>query len=244
MKKYISILSCFMGSVLLGLTACSDEVTPLPSLPEEGEPVGVTLTLYLPQAEQVAVTRADADEDAVTELCLLVFPSAGDEAVLEQAQTFTSGELTGVGTTTTVRKQFKVTLEASSEEKYLYVVANDSSLWGAIEKGKTTLGAVRTLTTDADQAPFVMSGRVQSKIPDVKLVTQDIPLIRTVAQLTMEDESNNEHFIYTGFALYGGTTEGSLLAGADTEGYTPFPGSEDNHSTIKNTPLYTYPWYV
>lgn len=241
MKKYISILSCFMGSVLLGLTACSDEVTPLPSLPEEGEPVGVTLTLYIPQAEQVVVTRADADEDAVNELCLLVFPSAEDEAVLEQAQTFTSGDLTDVDGT---RKQFKVTLEASSEEKYLYVVANASSLLsGAIEKGKTTLGEVRTLTTDADQAPFVMSGRVQSKIPDVKLVTQDIPLIRTVAQLTMEDESDNGRFIYTGFALYGRTTEGSLLAGADSqsEGYTPSPGSEDNHSAIGNTPLYTYP---
>ena len=176
---------CVCLFLLLSVASCTDEEIGS-RLPKDGELVEMTFILNVAQTENVALTRADADENRVDNLYLLVFDSTDDFAVLEQMKKLESNDLTDAGDG---RKKFTAQLEASRKEKYIYIVANADEQLKYISTDSTPLSEIRSMLTDSDsEAPFVMSGRMYTTIPGIDLVIDDIPLYRTAAKVTVQTE--------------------------------------------------------
>lgn len=199
--------------LLLSVASCTDEEIGS-RLPKDGELVEMTFILNVAQTEDVALTRADADENRVENLYLLVFDSQDGSAPLEQMQKLESSDLTDVGDGNTVRKKFTAQLEASRKEKYIYIVANADEQLKYISTGSTMLSEIRSMQTDSRLgAPFVMSGMMYTTIPGIDLVIDDFPLYRTAAKVTVQEGVDN--FSLAGFEVQNCNNEGSILAGAE-----------------------------
>lgn len=262
--KHISKISrmarTLLATVALCLlaTACTDDDI-APDLPfgdyQDGDPVTLTFTVSVPQAEEVAVSRAlsEAQENTLNELALLVYSSTADDATLQQGPYYIdSDELEDVTASADglTRKRFTVTLQASTATQAIYLVANaNAALKQGLDLQTATLSQVRALTETATSATyFSMSGLKQLPIPHADLLTQDFPLHRNAAKVTLASSIADERFTLTGFCLYNAKTEGSILAGADAtqSGYTlpkvqtPKTGT-DPTMTVAGSALYTYP---
>lgn len=227
---------CVCLFLLLSVASCTDEEIGS-RLPKDGELVEMTFILNVAQTEDVALTRADADENRVDNLTLLVFPSQDDDAVLEQMKKLESNDLTDAGDG---RKKFTAQLEASSTEKYIYIVANADEQLKDISTGSTPLSEIRSMLTNSELgAPFVMSGRMYTTIPGIDLVINDFPLYRTAAKVTVQEGVDN--FSLVSFEVRNCTNVGSILAGAEASVPEPESPATGEVGYGDNYPLYLCP---
>lgn len=224
---------CVCLFLLLSVASCTDEEIGS-RLPQDGELVEMTFILNVAQTEDVALTRAVTSENAVTELTLLVFPSQEGTAELEQIQQVSEF------TETNNSYRFTIQLEASANEKYIYIVANANDKLTGISKESTTLADVRAITSNvvSGETQLVMSGVKQSTIPGIGLVAEDFVLNRNTAKVTVKNAEGISLRLGE-FQLRNGSEAGQILAGADA---TNAPrGTETILQSDPTKPLYTYP---
>ena len=196
------------------VASCADEELIQTSGYRDGEAVTLSFNISVPAETEVAVTRATSSENQVDNLTLLVFSNNSDSGVLEQVCTSYSsaGEEFNKGTMTPVNdthKKFTVTLEASKEEKAIYILANAGYLLFerskdnfTLEIDKTTLKDLRALQTYETPPNFIMSGYKVLPIPHADLMTQDFPIYRSHAKVTANvAEKLKEKFTLQGFYL-------------------------------------------
>lgn len=226
---------CVCLFLLLSVASCTDEEIGS-RLPKDGELVEMTFILNVAQTEDVALTRAVTSENAVTELTLLVFPSQDDDAVLEQIQRVSEFAETNNS------YRFTIQLEASANEKYIYIVANANDKLTGISKGSTTLADVRAITSNvvSGETNLVMSGVKQSAIPGIGLVAEDFVLNRNTAKVTVEN-AEGISLRLDEFQLRNGSEAGQILAGAETNDDNAPQGTAPIGQADPTKPLYTYP---
>lgn len=226
---------CVCLFLLLSVASCTDEEIGS-RLPKDGELVEMTFILNVAQTEDVALTRAVTSENAVTELTLLVFPSQDDDAVLEQIQRVSEF------TETNNSYRFTIQLEASANEKYIYIVANANDKLTDISKESTTLADVRAITSNvvSGETNLVMSGVKQSAIPGIGLVAEDFVLNRNTAKVTVEN-AEGISLRLDEFQLRNGSEAGQILAGAETNADNAPQGTATIGQSDPTKPLYTYP---
>lgn len=226
---------CVCLFLLLSVASCTDEEIGS-RLPQDGELVEMTFILNVAQTEDVALTRAVTCENAVTELTLLVFPSQEGTAELEQIQQVSEF------TETNNSYRFTIQLEASTNEKYIYIVANANDKLTGISKGSTTLADVRAITSNvvSGETQLVMSGVKQSAIPGIGLVAEDFVLNRNTAKVTVEN-AEGISLRLDEFQLRNGSEAGQILAGAETNDDNAPQGTATIGQADPTKPLYTYP---
>lgn len=226
---------CVCLFLLLSVASCTDEEIGS-RLPKDGELVEMTFILNVAQTEDVALTRAVTSENAVTELTLLVFPSQDDDAVLEQIQRVSEF------TKTNNSYRFTIQLEASANEKYIYIVANANDKLTDISKESTTLADVRAITSNvvSGETNLVMSGVKQSAIPGIGLVAEDFVLNRNTAKVTVKNAEGISLRLGE-FQLRNGSEAGQILAGAETNDDNAPQGTATIGQSDPTKPLYTYP---
>lgn len=226
---------CVCLFLLLSVASCTDEEIGS-RLPRDGELVEMTFILNVAQTEDVALTRAVTSENAVSELTLLVFPSQDDDAVLEQIQRVSEF------TETNSSYRFTIQLEASANEKYIYIVANANDKLTGISKGSTTLANVRVITSNvvSGETNLVMSGVKQSTIPGIGLVAEDFVLNRNTAKVTVTNAEGISLRLGE-FQLRNGSEEGQILAGAEPNADNAQQETATIGQADPTKPLYTYP---
>lgn len=226
---------CVCLFLLLSVASCTDEEIGS-RLPKDGELVEMTFILNVAQTEDVALTRAVTSENTVTELTLLVFPSQEGTAELEQIQRVSEF------TETNNSYRFTIQLEASTNEKYIYIVANANDKLTGISKGSTTLADVRAITSNvvSGETQLVMSGVKQSAIPGIGLVAEDFVLNRNTAKVTVEN-AEGISLRLDEFQLRNGSEAGQILAGAETNADNAPQGTATIGQADPTKPLYTYP---
>lgn len=218
------------------VASCADEELIQTSGYRDGEAVTLSFNISVPDETEVAVTRATSSENQVDNLTLLVFSNNSDSGVLEQVCTSYSsaGEEFNKGTMTPVNdthKKFTVTLEASKEEKAIYILANAGYLLFkrsnenfTLEIAKTTLKDLRALQTYSTPPNFIMSGCKVLPIPHADLMTQDFPIYRSHAKVTVDvAESLLGKFTLQGFYLCNAQKDASVVA---------YPLYEQSSSTL------------
>ena len=208
------------------LASCTDEdiISPT-SQYRDGDLVTLSFNISVPEAEEVAVTRVTNEND-IDNLTLLVFSDNSDEGVLKQVYTSYEydGEFSETGTMTNgvddTHKKFTATVQASTETKAIYILANAGYLLFErqnenfnLEIGNTTVKDLRDLQTYETLPYFIMSGCKELPIPHAYLLTQDFPLYRTHAKVTVDvAESLKEDFTLEGFYLCNTQKNGSVVA--------------------------------
>ena len=219
------------------VASCADEELIQTSGYRDGEAVTLSFNISVPAETEVAVTRA-TNENQVDNLTLLVFSDEGDNAKLEQVCTSydNAGEEFNKGTMSDgadgTHKKFTVTLEASKEEKAIYILANAGSLLfgdaSSIAIDSTTLGQLRLMATSitSSSSNFIMSGYKVLPIPHADLMTQDFPIYRSHAKVTVDvAESLLGKFTLQGFYLCNAQKDASVVA---------YPLYEQSSSTLPN----------
>lgn len=245
MTMNIRLIKYWLCGALLVLTSCADEelVQPPSGNYRDGDPVTLNFTVSVPRAEEVAMTRAAVDEDKVEDLTLLVFSGQEGTDKLEQVVTTYSGytgtefEKSTLQSLGDNRYKFAAPLEASTEDKGIYIIANaGAQLFGngnTLEIGSTTLTNVKALKTDPEATVLTMSGSKLLPIPHADLLTKDFPLTRNHAKVTVEvAEELQDKFTLEGFYLCNGQKSGSILAGA-------FPAER---ATVGTDPNFNNDW--
>lgn len=207
------------------VASCADEELIQTSGYRDGEAVTLSFNISVPDETEVAVTRATSSENQVDNLTLLVFSNNSDSGVLEQVCTSydNAGEEFNKGTMSDgadgTHKKFTVTLEASKEEKAIYILANAGSLLfgdaSSIAIGSTTLDDLRQIETSitSSSSHFIMSGCKILPIPHADLMTQDFPIYRSHAKVTVDvAESLLGKFTLQGFYLCNAPKDASIVA--------------------------------
>ena len=230
MTMNIRLIKYLLCGAFLALASCADEElvqTPSGNY-KDGDLVTLNFTVSVPRAEEVAMTRAAGDEqEDINEVCVLVFGSTSSSSSAEQIAYVKQDELEDVSTGNgVVRKRFTLQLEAATQDKVIFFVANANDKLREIEdSGKNiTQGYVGRNYLDSDEnveydvesvlaAKHVMCGRVQSPIPGVELLSQDIMLKRSYAQMTVEVSKEVTNFKLEKFYLCHANTTGTLLDG-------------------------------
>lgn len=224
--KYCAILLFFLLAA-----SCADEELIQTSGYRDGEAVTLSFNISVPAETEVAVTRATDEENKVDNLTLLVFSNNSDSGVLEQVCTsytsdgeeFNKGPFANTGAMTTVddtHKKFTVTLKASTDEKAIYILANAGFLLFERESDNftlqletTTLKDLRDLQTYSTPPNFIMSGCKVLPIPHADLMTQDFPIYRSHAKVTVDvAESLQGKFTLQGFYLCNAQQDASVVA--------------------------------
>lgn len=229
--KYCAILPFFLLAA-----SCADEELIQTSGYRDGEAVTLSFNISVPAETEVAVTRATSSENQVDNLTLLVFSNNSDSGVLEQVCTSYSsaGEEFNKGTMTPVNdthKKFTVTLKASDKEKAIYILANAGYLLFTkadddftLKLETTTLKDLRDLQTYTTPPSFIMSGCKVLPIPHADLMTQDFPIYRSHAKVTVDvAESLQGKFTLQGFYLCNAQQNASVVA---------YPLYEQSSSTL------------
>lgn len=222
------------------VASCADEELIQTSGYRDGEAVTLSFNISVPAETEVAVTRATSSENQVEKdnLTLLVFSNNSNDGVLEQVCTSYSGagEEFNKGTMTDVddtHKKFTVTLTASTEEKAIYILANAGYLLFTkpdddftLQLNNTTLKDLRDLQTYTTPPNFIMSGCKVLPIPHADLMTQDFPIYRSHAKVTVKvAESLLGKFTLQGFYLCNAQKDASVVA---------YPLYEQSSSTLPN----------
>ena len=219
------------------VASCADEELIQTSGYRDGEAVTLSFNISVPAETEVAVTRAtSSSEKWVENLTLLVFSNNSDDGVLEQVCTSYSGagEEFNKGTMTPVNdthKKFTVTLTASTEEKAIYILANAGYLLFkkldddfTLQLNNTTLKDLRDLQTYTTPPNFIMSGYKVLPIPHADLMTQDFPIYRSHAKVTVDVAKElQEKFTLQGFYLCNAQKDASVVA---------YPLYEQSSSTL------------
>ena len=213
-----------LGMLFALAASCADEELIQTSGYRDGEAVTLSFNISVPAETEVAVTRA-INENQVDNLTLLVFSDEGDNAKLEQVCTSydNAGEEFNKGTMSDgadgTHKKFTVTLEASKEEKAIYILANAGSLLfgdaSSIAIGSTTLDDLRQIETSitSSSSHFIMSGCKILPIPHADLMTQDFPIYRSHAKVTVNvAEKLKGKFTLQGFYLCNAQKDASVVA--------------------------------
>lgn len=222
MKCTNKILYSILGLLFALLASCTDEELIQTSGYRDGEAVTLSFNISVPAETEVAVTRA-INENQVDNLTLLVFSNNSDSGVLEQVCTsyssagkeFNKGTMTDVDDT---HKKFTVTLEAANASKAIYILANAGSLLfgdaSSIAIGSTTLDDLRQIETSiTSSSHFIMSGCKVLPIPHADLMTQDFPIYRSHAKVTVDvAEELKEKFTLQGFYLCNAQQDASVVA--------------------------------
>ena len=212
--------------MLFALASCADEELIQTSGYRDGEAVTLSFNISVPAETEVAVTRATDSENKVEDLTLLVFSGEGENATLEQVCTSydNAGEEFNKGTMSDgadgTHKKFTVTLTASTEEKAIYILANAGYLLFkkanddfTLQLNNTTLKNLRDLQTYTTPPNFIMSGCKVLPIPHADLMTQDFPIYRSHAKVTVKvAESLLEKFTLQGFYLCNAQKDASVVA--------------------------------
>lgn len=213
-----------LGMLFALAASCADEELIQTSGYRDGEAVTLSFNISVPAETEVAVTRATDTENQVDNLTLLVFSNNSDSGVLEQVCTsysdagkeFNKGTMTDVDDT---HKKFTVTLAASTEEQAIYILANAGSLLfgdaSSIAIGSTTLDDLRQIETSitSSSSNFIMSGCKVLPIPHADLMTQDFPIYRSHAKVTVDvAESLQGKFTLQGFYLCNAQQDASVVA--------------------------------
>ncbi len=207
------------------VASCADEELIQTSGYRDGEAVTLSFNISVPAETEVAVTRT-INENQVDNLTLLVFSDNSKDGVLQQVCTSydNAGEEFNKGTMSDgadgTHKKFTVTLEASKEEKAIYILANAGSLLFerssdnfTLEIDKTTLKDLRDLQTYETPPNFIMSGCKVLPIPHADLMTQDFPIYRSHAKVTVDvAESLLGKFTLQGFYLCNAQKDASVVA--------------------------------
>ena len=227
MKKiHYCIFGCLCAVFGFVLASCADEELIQPTQQyRDGDPVTLSFNISVPEAEEVAVTRATSEENRVNDLTLLVFSNNSTEGVLEQVYTsYDEGEFKNTGTMTSgaddTHKKFTATVQASTSDKAIYILANAGYLLTnrddddfELEIGTTTVSDLQDLQTYATPPSFIMSGCKVLPIPHAELLTQDFPLYRCHAKVTVEvAESLQSDFQLEGFYLCNTQSNGSVVS--------------------------------
>lgn len=219
--KYLALAA--FGFVL---ASCADEeLIQTTQQYRDGDPVTLSFNISIPDAEEVAVTRATSEENRVQDLTLLVFSDNSTEGVLEQVYTsYSSGPFANTGTMTDgaddAHKKFTATVQASTTDKALYILANAGFLLTNrssdnfdLKIGITTVNDLRQLQTYETPPNFIMSGCKVLPIPHAELLTQDFPLYRCHAKVTVDvAESLQSDFQLEGFYLCNAQANGSVVS--------------------------------
>ena len=206
------------------VASCADEELIQTSGYRDGEAVTLSFNISVPAETEVAVTRA-INENQVDNLTLLVFSDNSKDGVLQQVCTSydNAGEEFNKGTMSDgadgTHKKFTVTLEASKEEKAIYILANAGSLLfgdaSSIAIGSTTLGQLHLMATSitSSSSTFIMSGCKVLPIPHADLMTQDFPIYRSHAKVTVNvAEKLKGKFTLQGFYLCNAQKDASVVA--------------------------------
>ena len=216
-----------LGMLFALAASCADEELIQTSGYRDGEAVTLSFNISVPAETEVAVTRATDSENKVNDkdLTLLVFSDNSKDGVLQQVCTSydNAGEEFNKGTMSDgadgTHKKFTVTLEASKEEKAIYILANAGSLLfgdaSSIAIGSTTLGHLRLMATSitSSSSTFIMSGCKVLPIPHADLMTQDFPIYRSHAKVTVKvAESLQGKFALQGFYLCNAQKDASVVA--------------------------------
>lgn len=231
MKCTNKILYSILGLLFALVASCADEELIQTSSYRDGEAVTLSFNISVPAETEVAVTRATDEENKVDNLTLLVFSNNSDSGVLEQVCTsytsdgeeFNKGPFANTGAMTTVddtHKKFTVTLKASTDEKAIYILANAGFLLFERESDNftlqletTTLKDLRDLQTYSTPPNFIMSGCKVLPIPHADLMTQDFPIYRSHAKVTVDvAESLQGKFTLQGFYLCNAQQDASVVA--------------------------------
>lgn len=224
MKCTNKILYSILGLLFALVASCADEELIQTSGYRDGEAVTLSFNISVPAETEVAVTRATDSENKVENLTLLVFSGEGENATLEQVCTSYSsaGEEFNKGTMTPVNdthKKFTVTLTASTEEKAIYILANAGYLLFkkaddfTLQLNNTTLKDLRDLQTYTTPPNFIMSGCKVLPIPHADLMTQDFPIYRSHAKVTVDvAEKLKGKFTLQGFYLCNAQKDASVVA--------------------------------
>ena len=219
------IYNTYLTIILLVFASCADdELVQSSRSYKDGEQVQLSFTISVPEEEEVTVTRATATENDVDNLTLLVFSDNTDSGTLEQVYTSYNydGEFSETGSMSDVddtHKKFTATVEASTESKAIYVLANAGYLlFGKTDDdfnpviGTTTIAQLRALQTTSVTSPFIMSGYNKScPIPHASLITEDFPLYRCNAKVTVEVADDVKNFTLESFYLCNANRYGSVL---------------------------------
>lgn len=214
-----------LGMLFALVASCADEELIQTSGYRDGEAVTLSFNISVPAETEVAVTRT-INENQVDNLTLLVFSDNSKDGVLQQVCTSydNAGEEFNKGTMSDgadgTHKKFTVTLEASKEEKAIYILANAGSLLFerssdnfTLEIDKTTLKDLRDLQTYETPPNFIMSGCKVLPIPHADLMTQDFPIYRSHAKVTVDvAESLLGKFTLQGFYLCNAQKDASVVA--------------------------------
>ena len=224
--KYINkILTIGIGA-LLALASCADEelVQSPTGNYKDGDLVTLNFTVSVPRAEEVVMTRAAVDEDKVEDLTLLVFSGQEGTAKLEQVVTTYSGTEFETSELEPLeggnRYKFAAPLTASTEAKAIYIIANAGYLLTSrddddfnLKIGTTTVADLNNLQTYENPPKFIMSGCKVLPIPHADLLTEDFPLYRCNAKVTVEvDEAIQDKFQLESFYLCNAQQYGSIVA--------------------------------
>ena len=218
------IYNTYLAIILLAFASCADdELVQSSHSYKDGEQVQLSFTISVPEEEEVTVTRATATENDVDNLTLLVFSDDTDSGTLEQAYTSYKydGEFSETGIMSDVNdthKKFTATVAASTESKAIYVLANAGYLlFGKSDDdfnpviGTTTIAQLRALQTTSVPSPFIMSGYKDCPIPHASLITEDFPLYRCNAKVTVEVAEDVKNFTLESFYLCNANRYGSVL---------------------------------
>lgn len=213
-----------LGMLFALAASCADEELIQTSGYRDGEAVTLSFNISVPAETEVAVTRA-INENQVDNLTLLVFSDNSKDGVLQQVCTSydNAGEEFNKGTMSDgadgTHKKFTVTLEASKEEKAIYILANAGSLLfgdaSSIAIGSTTLDDLRQIETSitSSSSHFIMSGCKILPIPHADLMTQDFPIYRSHAKVTVNvAEKLKGKFTLQGFYLCNAQKDASVVA--------------------------------
>ena len=241
MTMNIRLIKYWLCGALLALASCADEelVQSPTGNYKDGDLVTLNFTVSVPRAEEVVMTRAAVDEDKVEDLTLLVF--AGQEGTdrLEQVVTTYSGtefetsELQNLGDN---RYRFSAPLEASTEAKGIYIIANAGFLLTTrstdefnLVIGETTVGDLNNLQTYEIPPKFIMSGSKLLPIPHADLLTGDFPLYRCNAKVTVDvAEAIQSKFQLESFFLCNTNKYGSIVAYQLSGASTDLPEAIEN----------------
>ena len=236
-------------AALLALAGCADDTWEAPNGNyNEGEMVKLNLTVTVPRAEEVAVSRIGTDE--ISKLAVLVFTGTGDEATLQQIR------LSGKDGTLTIAPggqsaTFSTELEATQSQATVYVIANANSDLTDVTEGSTLSSLRQSMTVSNSDDPMPLVGNMNVEcIPHADLLKNDFELIRPYAKVTVTEQLAD--FELERFYLCNTQDEGNLFADeANLPSSEPNPADEalTHNSFMKqaNEAQYTFPtkngWY-
>lgn len=244
LPRRMRLLAMMLG-VILVLTGCIRDVD-FGGDPQTGENLETLLTLQVPTGGFNPATRtlSSADENAITEVDVLVFRRETDnsEVFFHRAQTDLVGDA-GTDNDGNPKRSFRISVKKSERQLQFVVIANSRELIeskksilveGALRadvlkelvREKTTAWSAGTATANTGYDPLPMWGQTGFRtITDAASAAATIDMIRTHARIDVTVSSSAQaDFALTGVWLYNASTKGQVTpVGTWTSGTAVYP---------------------